>query len=175
MALSDAARRALLYWGDIQKATSARATTQVLYEALRAASEREGMGGTVPPLTAVNELRHLAASQRTAGENLRRAAATEQRTGMGQSITGVMIAADVRTRPAGVSATITQYIARFQATFTTPLGEQVQRSFSKVFTSGALPATVGDLITQLATVGQAYEFGAGGELTGVDLSGITEY
>lgn len=151
MALSDAGRAALTYAGPIARAVSERASTSEIWEAINAAASNVPGGAPLPTLGAVNELRSLFAQARNASEALDRARATEERTGMSQSITGAMTSLGVNSRPGQVLQTAADYLVRFERQTVTPLGQQVTKWVTARFPAGSLPPTVGDLVDALSS------------------------
>lgn len=149
MALSDAGRSAMAYWGTIQAAVTQRASTAEIWDAVKAAQAAEPGGGGSVTLQGLNELRSVAAQLRNGSEKLAAARATEQNSGLSQGITGQMMAVAPWSQDQQVLSTLADYQVRFEAQFTTPLGAQASVVLTALFPNGALPATVGDLIDAL--------------------------
>lgn len=139
----------MAYWGTIQSAVSQRASTADIWSAIKAAQAAEPGGGGPVTLQGVNELRSAAAQLRNGAENLSAARSVEEGSGLAQGITGAMMATAPWSGDQQVLSTLADYQVRFEALFTTPLGESASVTLTALFPNGALPATVGDLISAL--------------------------
>lgn len=173
MALSEAARSALPYWGSIQEAVGRRVDTTGLWDAIKADPVALKAGAPLPSFQGVNELRALAASGRNAGERLGKALATEQRTGLPQSLDASMMSYGVSSREQSAINTMAQYHARFLGTFTAPDGSELQQWLTVKFGQHNMPGTVGELADALAVGVPNTSIPAGTELTGLDSLTVT--
>lgn len=171
MALSEAARGALPYWGSIQAAVGERASTAQLWEAIRNEPAAVRAGAPLPSFAGVNELRSLAASGRNAGERLQAAIGTEARTGLAQSIDASMLSYGVSSRDQAAINTMAQYHARFEGTFVLPDGSELKQWLTVKFGQANMPGTVGELADALAVGVPAISIPAGASLS--EVGGIT--
>jgi hypothetical protein len=149
MPLSDAGRAAMAYWGTIQSAVAQRATTADLWAAIRDAQANDPIGGGPVTLQGVNEVRSAAASVRNTAEAFGAARQVEASSGFGQSITSDMMTTVPWSREPQVLSTLADYQVRFEALFTTPLGQSASVVLTAKYGAGELPATVGDLVSAL--------------------------
>lgn len=163
----------MTYWGDIQDAVSRRATTAEIWDAIKAVAAAQPGGAPLPSLQGVNEVRSAAAAIRNAGENLSKALAVEQRTGLPQGIEPSMMTVAPWSRDAQSIATLAQYQVRFQATFTAIDGSQFQQWLTAKFTPDTMPSTVGELADALAVSPAIDTPPAGSSLSDIGTSQIT--
>ena len=171
MALSEAARGALPYWGSIQEAVGRRVDTTGLWDAIKADPAALKAGAPLPSFAGVNELRSLAAAGRNAGERLGKALEVEQRTGLPQSIDASMMSYGVSSREQAAINTMAQYHARFEGTFVLPDGSELKQWLTVKFGQHNLPGTVGELADALAVGVPAISIPAGASLS--EVGGIT--
>lgn len=163
----------MTYWGPIQAAVADRATTSQIWDAIRATAAAEPGGAPLPSLRGVNEVRAAAAAIRNAGENLSKALAVEQRTGLPQGIEPSMMTTAPWSRDAQSIATLAQYQVRFQATFTAIDGSQFQQWLTAKFTPDTMPSTAGELADALAVSPAIDSPPAGSSLSDIGTSQIT--
>lgn len=167
MALSPEARLARTYAGPIAAAVSQRASTSEIWDAIRAAAASVGEGAPLPSLAAVNELRSLYASSRNAAEALDSARSTEERTGLGQSITGTMVSTGFRSRDTQALQTAADYLVRFERQYVDPFGKTGTQWITTRYSAGTLPPTVGELIDALSSFTPSVGTPTVGNLTGI--------
>lgn len=139
----------MAYWGTIQAAVSQRASTADIWDAIKAAAAAEPGGGQLPTLQAVNELRGAAAGLRNSADTFGAARDLEESSGLSQGITSGMMAVAPWSSDQQVLTTLADYQVRFEAQFTTPLGDPASVILTAKYPNGQLPATVGDLIDSL--------------------------
>lgn len=151
MALSAQGRDALAYWGEIQRAAAQRGNTAGAFEAINAARQLAGETGPGPSMLGVGEVYAAAARVRNATESLGAARQTETSSGLSQAITSDMVALDITAAPGAVITTFADYYVRVQASFTTPLGQEVTQYVTAKYNAGTLPGTVGELVDALST------------------------
>lgn len=173
MALSDAGRAAMAYWGTIQNAVAERASTAQIWDAIRAAQAAEPGGGGPVTVAGVNEVRSAAAKIRNSADGLTMARDLETSTGLAQSITSSMMTTVPWSRDPGVLSTLADYQVRFQTLFTTPAGAQASAWVTAKFGGGELPVTVGDLIDALGAYSLAFGYTDAASFTGVGDVSIT--
>jgi hypothetical protein len=132
--LSQAAKDALPYWGEIRNAAANHLTTQQLWQSIRFAQERLGSQGYGPTLLGVSELRGRAGAIQRAADEL--AAASPRKNLTGRYVTQA---------PWARSTAVQRVDPKYQATFAHQSlkdGEQVTTWRSVIF-SGQLPPTIG--------------------------------
>src|SRR5215468_6295636 len=146
MALSDAGRAALAYWGTIQAGVSQRMSTADLWAAIRAAQALEPGGGGKVTIQGVNEIRSAAAQIRNASESFGNARDFADRYGIDQAITSEMMSTAPWSREQQSLQTLADYQVRFEARMTSPLGTEFTQTLTALFPNGSLPATTGELV-----------------------------
>lgn len=141
----------MAYWGTIQSAVTQRAGTADIWAAIKGAAAAEPGGGQLPTFQGVNELRSVAAGMRNGADNFGAARATEESSGLAQGITSGMVSLAPWSSGQQVLSTLADYQVRFQALFTTPLGDAASVTLTALFPNGQLPSTVGDLVDALGS------------------------
>jgi len=157
MDLSPGQRELLQYWGTIEHAVSARASTADLWTAVHAAAEAAGNPLTDVSAADMSILRGAAVAVRVAAENL--AAITEP-----TSIDVSMIAQAPWSRPLAEQNALGAWQVRFEMT-TVEDGVESTSWYTTLF-EGALPATT-DLLSAAVTedaesLASSYDVGFGG-------------
>lgn len=167
MALSDAGKAVLQYWGAISSAVESRADTAAVVQSIR---DREGIPeGPIPGFTlqGLNEIRSAAVSVRTAEQSFGAALADSQRTGQAVAIDSSMMAVAPWARGEQVLTAMATYQVQFQVQTLNALGEAESTWLTAMYPGGILPATTGELIDALGTYGQL-----SGSLPQGDFAGI---
>jgi len=167
VALSDAGRAALAYWGTIQAGVTQRASTADLWAAIRGAAASEPGGAPLPTIQGVNEVRAAAARIRNASESFGAARDFSERYGVAQGITADMMSTAPWSREQQSLQTLADYQVRFEAQMTSPLGVQFTQTLTALFPNGTLPATTGELIDALSSFAPASGSLGDGEFNGV--------
>jgi hypothetical protein len=146
MDFTEGQRQLLLYWGNIQQSVSARASTADLWANVKAAAAAEGnsLGGV--RMTDMNGLRSIAASQRSAMDNL-------QAARVDSVITGNMLGRDLSSRGLTDQSLAPRFLVRFEHDVT--VGGQLQTFWRSSFFDGSLPTTKGDLMSAVNQDAQA--------------------
>lgn len=134
--LSNAAVKALAYWGVIEYAANNRFTTADLWNALRDEAERLGLSSPGVTVRGVAQLYGLAVANQSAARRLER-----QRDQF--AVTANLIGHYPTERPLTEQNALGMWQVRFQHTTLTETGEFTE--WRTVMFRGALPATVGDL------------------------------
>lgn len=130
------------YWGVIQAAVRERATTTVLWAAVRLATEQAGETLAPGSFQRMNELRGLANGQR-------RADATLDRAGANETLTSQHISTDINSRDALQRSLAPRFKVGFDVTGTrVSTGAEVTLRLTDTFGPN-LPATKGDLLDTL--------------------------
>jgi hypothetical protein len=163
----------MAYWGSIQNAVSARASTADVWAAIRAAQAAEPGGGGGVSVQGVNEVRAAAARLRNASENFTQARDFAERTGITQAIEGTMMSTAPWSREPQVLSTLADYQVRFETLLTTPAGEQASAWVTARFPTGQLPVTVGELIDALSAYSLAFGYADEATLAGIGDVSIT--
>lgn len=131
------------YWGIIQAAVRERATTQVLWAAVRLAAEQADETLAPGAFQRMNELRGLASQQRTADERL-------NRLGPGDTLTSQHISTDINSRDALQRSLAPRYRVAFDVEgVRVSTGASVQIRLTDTFGAN-LPATKGDLEAEVS-------------------------
>lgn len=139
--LSDAAKRALVYWPQIEFAARYRLTTADLWSTIRDAAEQAGWASPGVTLRGVNQLRAIATQIQNAGRNFARADED-------QRLDYTMTAGAPWSRSDAERGALPMWQARFEHTFMQD-GEEVTEWRTSVF-AGRLPATVADMRAAIA-------------------------
>lgn len=167
MPLSDAARAALLYWEQIQRAAAMRGNVAGAFDEINTA-RAAGLAPDVPvTMLAVGELYSAAAQTRNATEALGLARQQGESMGLSQQITSDMMSLDISARASRAVATFADYYVRFEAQFTTPLGTSYTQMLTAKYDTTNLPATVGELVDALGSFGESNYAPTGGTFDGV--------
>lgn len=163
----------MAYWNEIQRSTSARATTAQVWDAIKTAQAAEPGGGGAVTLRGVNEVRAAAAALRNSGDQFAKARALEERTGLPQAITGAMMSTAPWSRPPAALAAMPEYHVRFLGSFLAPDGQQLQQYLTVKYGANTLPGTTGDLVDALTVGVPNKSIPAGYSLVNVDDLTIT--
>ena len=134
--LSDAARKALAYWPQIEYAAAAGMNTADLWSAIRDAAEELGLASPGVSVQGVSQLRGLAAG-------IQRGAASFERLADNLGLGNVHVAQAPWSRSLAEQAALPMYHVRYQHTVMGPEGPETNWRTS-VFT-GPLPDTVGGI------------------------------
>lgn len=129
------------FWGSILASARQHATTAQVWEAIRGRADELGVRYPSTILADVNRLRSIASGLAASADRLARARDD-------QAITGRMIGQQVYSRGLAAQATTPSYHVRFQLPVTTPEGTRTD--WYTLEYNGPLPATVGDLRSDLA-------------------------
>lgn len=144
--LSDQARKAMTYWGEIQAAASEGMTTADLWSLIQDAAEEMGLESPGVTIRGVSELRGLAGRIIASGRTFATA-------GPEISLSGRDWAEAPWSRPLAEQNALGIWQVRFQHTTLGPDGPETQWRTS-VFT-GSVPGTVGELRSALEEDAQA--------------------
>lgn len=139
--LSDDARRAMKFWGEIETAASERMTTADLWASLHDAAAELGLDSPGVTLRGVNELRSLATTIHASGRRFERAHDNV-------SLEGKYVAEAPWSRDLAQRDALGMYQVRFQHTTLGPDGPTTDWRTSVFY--GKLPGTVGELRAALA-------------------------
>jgi hypothetical protein len=157
----------MAYWGTVQAAVAQRATTAELWSAIRDAQANEPGGFGPVTVQGINEVRSAAAQLRNSGEAFGAAREDSTASGLDRSISSDMMATAPWSSEQMALTTLADYQVRFQALFTTPLGEASSVMLTAKYPNGQLPATVGELIDSLGAFAPASGSLPVGEFTGI--------
>lgn len=131
------------YWGVIQAAVAARATTQVLFASVRLAADLAGEQLVPGSFQRMNQLRSLAVAQRNADASLARLTSD-------QAITFQQISTDINSRDALQRSLSPRYRVGFDVEGTRiSSGASVRIRLTDTFGAN-LPATLGDLEAEVS-------------------------
>lgn len=134
--LSDAARKALAYWPQIEEAAASRMTTQDLWQNLHDAAAELGRDTPGVSILGVNELRSLATTIQASAARLERQADSF-------AIDARHVGEAPWSRDPAERDALSIYQVRYQHTTVTPEGPETNWRTSIFY--GQLPATAGEL------------------------------
>lgn len=167
MALSDAARSVLQYWGAISHAVAERASTADVVAAIRA--DAGIPTGPIPgfSLQGLNEIRSQAATIRNASESLSSSLALAARTGLDQTIDSRMISTAPWSRDPAVVSSLANFQVRFEYQTTDPAGNVTSTWMTAMFPPDRMPATTDALLSELGTYGNLSGSAPQGDFSGL--------
>jgi hypothetical protein len=139
----------MAYWGTIQQQSAQHADSTAMWDAIKADAAANGLTSPGVTVQGVGEVWAAANRIRNTADTFGKARAVEDQTGFGQSITAQMMTTVPWSREPQVLSTLADYQVRFEALFTTPLGQSASVVLTAKYGAGELPATVGDLVSAL--------------------------
>lgn len=146
MNLTPGQKQLLPWWGNIQNAVSRRASTADLWATVREAAAAEGVILRGVSAIDMNSLRSIAGSQRRSLDELQRAAPD-------QTITSVMIGADLSSRGQQFQNLAPSWIVRFEHDVT--IEGQLNTLWRSSVFEGQLPTTKGQLLDAVTADAEA--------------------
>jgi len=146
------------YWGVIQASAAARETTAQLWARIGAFEQAQGITRPTGLFLAVSAMRSLAVVQRIAGDVFGKASESD-------ALTSAMIAPAINARPDSAQALAPFYVVRFEVNTLTDTGASTQ--WLSMMYPGGLPATKGQVISDITQAGLDMSTGYGSVFTGL--------
>lgn len=175
MALSDAGKAAMVYWGQIAKAASERGNIAGAFDVINEARAAGNVGDYPVTMLGVQEVYSVAAQIRNGSEALTSARDVAASSGVDQMITRDMMALDPSARPGDVISGLANYYVRTEVNFTTPLGKSQSVYLTAKYDATSLPQSVGDLTDALSSWAPASGSMPVGTFDGIGSISITAF
>jgi len=146
------------YWGVVQAAAQQKLTTAALWQSISDFETAQGITRPAGLFQAVSAMRSLAVSQRVASGVFGKA-------GESDALTSDMISQAYNARSPGDQALSPFYVVRFEVNTLTDIGESTQ--WLTFMYPGGLPATKGEVISDITGAGLDMSTGYGSVFTGL--------